>query len=117
MTLRERVFERDKGICAKCGFDTVETFCVIQGAMHASYAAWEELMAFYVRIGFGSVGTGIILDPFMGSGTTGVACVQTGRSFIGIEIDEGYFNIARDRIEQAQKDQAERERQFEMPLT
>jgi site-specific DNA-methyltransferase (adenine-specific) len=43
-----------------------------------------------------------ILDPFMGSGTTGVACVQTGRNFIGIEIDEGYFNIAKQRIEQAQ---------------
>jgi site-specific DNA-methyltransferase (adenine-specific) len=43
-----------------------------------------------------------ILDPFMGSGTTGVACVQTGRNFIGIEIDEGYYNIAKKRIEQAQ---------------
>lgn len=43
-----------------------------------------------------------ILDPFMGSGTTGVACVQTGRNFIGIEIDPGYFDIARRRIEQAQ---------------
>ena len=39
-----------------------------------------------------------ILDPFMGSGTTGVACVREGRSFIGIEIDEGYFNIACKRI-------------------
>ena len=43
-----------------------------------------------------------VLDPFMGSGTTGVACVQTGRNFIGIEIDEGYFNLAKQRIEQAQ---------------
>jgi len=44
-----------------------------------------------------------ILDPFMGSGTTGVACVQTGRDFIGIELDKGYFNIARKRIREAQK--------------
>ena len=43
-----------------------------------------------------------ILDPFMGSGTTGVACIQTDRNFIGIEIDEDYFNIAKKRIEQAQ---------------
>lgn len=43
-----------------------------------------------------------ILDPFMGSGTTGVACVQTGRSFVGCEIDPGYFEIAKRRIEQAQ---------------
>jgi site-specific DNA-methyltransferase (adenine-specific) len=44
---------------------------------------------------------GLVLDPFMGSGTTGVACVQTGRRFVGIEIDPGYFEIARRRIEQA----------------
>jgi DNA modification methylase len=43
-----------------------------------------------------------ILDPFMGSGTTGVACVQTGRNFIGIEIDKGYYDIAEKRIKEAQ---------------
>jgi DNA modification methylase len=43
----------------------------------------------------------LILDPFMGSGTTGVACVKLGRKFIGIEIDEGYFNIACERIRKA----------------
>ena len=42
-----------------------------------------------------------ILDPFMGSGTTGVACAQLGRKFIGIEIDPDYFEIARKRIETA----------------
>lgn len=42
-----------------------------------------------------------IADPFMGSGSTGVACVKAGRSFIGIEIDEGYFDIACDRIRKA----------------
>lgn len=44
-----------------------------------------------------------ILDPFMGSGTTGVAAVQMGRSFIGIEREPSYFDIACRRIEQAQK--------------
>ncbi len=43
-----------------------------------------------------------VLDPFMGSGTTGVACVQTGRKFIGIELDAGYFKIAQERIAAAQ---------------
>lgn len=44
-----------------------------------------------------------ILDPFMGSGTTGVACVNLDRKFIGIEIDESYFDIACRRIEEAYK--------------
>ena len=44
-----------------------------------------------------------ILDPFMGSGTTGVAAVQMGRSFIGIEREEKYFQIACKRIEDAQR--------------
>jgi len=42
-----------------------------------------------------------ILDPFMGSGTTGVACAKMGRRFIGIELDEGYFDIACKRIQAA----------------
>ena len=41
----------------------------------------------------------IILDPFMGTGATGIACLESGRKFIGIEIEEKYFNIAKDRIE------------------
>lgn len=45
----------------------------------------------------------IVLDPFMGSGTTGVACVNTERNFIGIELDQGYFEIAQKRIDEALK--------------
>jgi DNA modification methylase len=41
---------------------------------------------------------GLVLDPYMGSGTTGVACVRTGRKFIGIEIEPKYFEIAKKRI-------------------
>lgn len=44
-----------------------------------------------------------IFDPFMGSGTTGVACVKLGRKFIGIEIEPKYFDIACRRIEQAMR--------------
>ena len=44
---------------------------------------------------------GVILDPFMGSGTTGVAAIQMGRKFIGIEREPKYFDIACKRIEQA----------------
>lgn len=41
---------------------------------------------------------GVVLDCFMGSGTTGVACKKLGIDFIGFEIDKKYFNIAVDRI-------------------
>ena len=44
-----------------------------------------------------------VLDFTMGSGTTGVACVNTGRDFIGIELDENYFNISVDRINKAKE--------------
>jgi site-specific DNA-methyltransferase (adenine-specific) len=47
--------------------------------------------------------TGEVLDPFMGSGTTGVACMNLGRKFIGIEIEPKYFEIACERIENAQR--------------
>lgn len=46
---------------------------------------------------------GTVIDPFMGSGTTGVACSQTGRRFIGIEKEPKYFDIACERIENAQR--------------
>jgi len=48
-------------------------------------------------------GGDLILDPFMGSGTTGVACANLGRKFIGIEIEPKYFDIACRRIEDAYK--------------
>ena len=44
-----------------------------------------------------------VLDFTMGSGSTGVACVNTNRNFIGIEMGENYFNIATKRIEEAQE--------------
>ena len=67
---------------------------------------------------------GTILDPFMGSGTTGVACVNLGRKFIGIELEPKYFDIACKRIEKAYADQAlfdviekSREQQPELAFT
>lgn len=47
-----------------------------------------------------------IFDPFMGSGTTGVSCVNTNRSFVGAEINDDYFNIAKCRIEEANNKEA-----------
>ena len=45
-----------------------------------------------------------VLDTFMGSGSTGVACVNTGRNFIGMELDDHYFGVAQKRIADAQKE-------------
>lgn len=47
----------------------------------------------------------VVLDSCMGSGSTGVACINTGRRFIGIELDPQYFDIARERIEKARTDE------------
>ena len=60
-----------------------------------------ELMSIYVENS--SNVKDLVLDPFMGSGSTGVACVNTFRNFIGIEMDENYFEIAEKRIEEAQE--------------
>jgi len=62
---------------------------------HPTQKPWE-LVAKYVTV---STDAGqLVCDPFMGSGTTGVACVRTGRRFIGIEIEPKYFEIAKGRI-------------------
>ena len=58
-----------------------------------------ELMQMYIDNS--SEEKSIVLDPFMGSGSTGVACINTNRNFIGIELDEKYFEIAKERIENA----------------
>lgn len=58
-------------------------------------ALLEDLIKTYTNEG------DIVLDNCMGSGSTGVACVNTGRRFIGIEIDDNYFNIAKERITNA----------------
>lgn len=56
-----------------------------------------ELLMKYIYLSTNENDT--ILDCFMGSGSTGVACVNTNRNFIGIELDENYFNIAKQRIQ------------------
>ena len=58
-----------------------------------------ELLERFVKVS--SKENDTILDCFMGSGSCGVAAINTGRSFIGIELDEKYFNIAKERIDNA----------------
>jgi DNA modification methylase len=64
----------------------------------------QKPIALMVRILL-KLNANLILDPFMGSGTTGVACAQMGRRFIGIEREPRYFNIACRRIEDAYRQQ------------
>lgn len=56
-----------------------------------------------LQILIAKMGCELVVDPFMGSGSTGVAAVKAGKRFIGIEIDHGYFDMARRRIEYALK--------------
>lgn len=77
----------------------IEFGVVERGTVHPTQkpvALMEYLIRTYTNEG------DTVLDNTMGSGTTGVACINTGRKFIGIERDEKYFEIAKQRIESAQ---------------
>jgi hypothetical protein len=76
----------------------VEAYNAFNGQVHPTQKPLE-VMDFVCRRAPGE----IILDPFMGSGTTGVAAVRLGRKFIGIEIEPRYFDIACRRIDAATK--------------
>lgn len=65
-------------------------------------ALMEYLIKTYTNEGY------VVLDPFMGSGSTGVACVNTCRDFIGIELTKEYFEIAKKRIHDAEIDKMQR---------
>lgn len=56
-----------------------------------------DLLEIYIKNS--SLENDVVFDPFMGSGSTGVACVNTNRNFVGIELDKNYFNIAKERID------------------
>jgi hypothetical protein len=77
-------------------------------AEYAAHPTTKPLAWMRWLVGLVSLGGHCVLDAFMGSGTTGVACIQTGRRFVGIEIDKDYFNIAVKRIEAAIRDDAGR---------
>ncbi len=89
--------------CVARGFDKrpphhVAAYNAFNGQLHPTQKP-VEVMEFVCRKAPG----GTILDPFMGSGTTGVAAVNLGREFIGIEIEPKYFDIACRRISEATK--------------
>jgi site-specific DNA-methyltransferase (adenine-specific)/modification methylase len=69
----------------------------VQPKLHPNQkpVALMEWLLGYLEIPVGA----IVLDPFMGSGSTGLACVRTGRRFIGIEVDPAYCEVARRRLD------------------
>lgn len=84
------------------GSKTIVQFVNPQGNKLHPTEKPAELCKFYVSNS--SLEGDIVFDPFMGSGSTGVACVNTNRDFIGIEKDEDYFLIAKQRIKAAIKE-------------
>lgn len=78
-------------------FELNRVALLTDGAVHPTQKPVEIMIWSIQQIGDPQT----VLDPFMGSGTTGVACVKLGRKFIGIEIEPKYFDIACRRIEEA----------------
>ena len=81
----------------------VDTHCVNGSARHGTHPTEKPVSLMRELLGDFTNAGQTICDPFMGSGTTGVAALQLGRKFIGVEIDPGYFDIACKRIEEAWK--------------
>ena len=94
MKARGKEFSREKSVWKDDGFNSNCS----ERIGHPSQKPLAILLKMVQALEDGAA----VLDPFMGSGTTGVACVKTGRRFIGIEIDPGYFDIAVKRISEAQ---------------
>ncbi len=92
----------DDDVCGKYG--SVKAAGVNPHPTCKPVTLFAYLVSFLTRPG------ALVVDPFTGSGTTGVACVETGRDFLGMELDPSYCEIARARIAHA-----EREKQAEPP--
>jgi hypothetical protein len=95
----KRVKANGSGDKCECG-ELRETIKLPTAANHHPTVKPLALMQYLVRLTATPFG-GVVLDPFMGSGTTGVACVLEGRSFVGIEREAEYLEIARRRIDAA----------------
>ena len=80
--------------------NTVFRFPTVKGKLHPTQKP-IDLMKYLIEVS--SNENDIVLDPFMGSGSCGVASVHTNRNFIGMELDKDYFEIAKKRIDAEQK--------------
>jgi DNA modification methylase len=79
------------------------SYQLTEGPSDKRHPCSKPIKAWMVIVDRASFSGDIVIDPFMGSGTTGVACMNLGRKFVGIEIEPKYFDIACERIDQAQR--------------
>ena len=106
------LFFREKGVKVYGSFDTKKTYYVTplnqkDKKKYGHPTCKPEEIVRNLIVNSSSEGD-VVLDCFMGSGTTGAVCVDIARSFIGVEINEQYFNIANERINSAKSDWLER---------
>lgn len=98
------LFFREKGVKVYGTFDTKHTFYVtpinLKDKKRWGHPTIKPLQIVENLIVNSTLMGGVILDPFMGSGTTGVAALKNGRRFIGMEINEDYFRTAERRIKE-----------------
>ena len=96
-------FRKGKGKCFPCSYEDAKTYynapINIKDKERYNHPTVKPLPIIEKIVRNSSREGEIVFDPFMGSGTTGVACINTNRDFIGMELDEKYFNIAKERIE------------------
>ena len=97
----ERIFERNGGVTCK----VYRVAAILPNYTQFAAECVDHPTQKPLKLIFDLVGRteGVVFDPFMGSGTTGAACVLRDRSFIGVELHEPYFDIACRRIEAAYK--------------
>jgi DNA modification methylase len=96
------LFFREKGVKVYGSYETKKTYYVTplntkdkKLYKHPTCKPVDILQNFIIN---SSQENEVVLDPFMGSGSTGVACLNTNRNFIGIELDKKYFEIAKERL-------------------
>ena len=87
---------------ARCFEKSVKSASLEKNLQSAAHPTQKPVALMEWSLGFAPEAQ-TVCDPFMGSGTTGVACMNLGRSFIGIEREPKYFDIACRRIEDAQR--------------
>lgn len=100
-------FRKGKGKCFPVSYESAKTYYVepmnVQDKKKWGHPTIKPLHMIENFVLNSSREGDYVLDPFMGSGTTGVACVLNNRKFIGVELNEEYYNVARKRIQEAEE--------------